>query len=103
MNKTLIGSLALGSIVGLASAGANATSNPFAVTDLGHGYQVAAADKDTEAKCGEAKCGAKESKEKEAKCGEAVCGENMDTAKPSKEDKKDTEGKCGEGKCGGST
>lgn len=79
--------------------------NPFAMTELGSGYQVAdmhegkcgegkcGEDKNTEGKCGEGKCG--EDKNAEGKCGEGKCGEG-----------KDAEGKCGEGKdaegkCGG--
>lgn len=79
-------SLALGSM-------AHAAQNPFQVTELSAGYNLAA--KDAEGKCGEGKCG--EDKEKKAegegKCGEGKCGE-------AKEKKAEGEGKCGEGKCG---
>lgn len=106
MKKTLIGTLTLGSIVSLAAASANAGANGFAVTDLGQGYQVAAADKGAEGKCGEAKCGAKDAKkdkkDKEGKCGEAKCGAQDTKDKSAKKDEKSAEGKCGEGACGGS-
>ena len=108
-NKTMIKPLAIAVgtvfITTLASAtAANATENPFAMTELSSGYMVA----DTaEGKCGEGKmeegkCGgdkkAAESTEKmeEGKCGgdkKAVDAESADKTK---------EGKCGEGKCGGS-
>ncbi len=104
MKKTLLGTITLGSIVGLASAGASAATSSFAVTDLGSGYQVAAAEKDAEGKCGEARCGAKsakDAKDKEAKCGEAMCGAHDKEDKSAKEEK-GGEGKCGEGACGGS-
>jgi uncharacterized low-complexity protein len=78
---------------------AHAAENPFAASQLSAGYQLAQADKKTEGKCGEAKCGADKAKaaEKKAdgKCGEAKCG--ADKAKAA--DKK-TDGKCGEAKCG---
>lgn len=74
-NKTRIGLLA----VALAG-GMNLASTAFAVEQLPQGYQLAAADKAWEGKCGEGKCG-------EGKCG----GEAKATQ---------AEGKCGEGKCG---
>ena len=65
---------------------ANATENPFSMTELSSGYMVA---EKAEGKCGEGKCG--EGKmQKEGKCGEGKCGEG----------KMKKEGKCGEGKCG---
>jgi uncharacterized low-complexity protein len=69
-----------------------AESNPFALTELSAGYQLAEEHEGAEGKCGEGKCG--EKKDAEGKCGEkkdaeGKCGE-----------KKDAEGKCGEGKCG---
>jgi len=71
---------------------ASAASNPFQLSELSSGYEVAG--KDAEGKCGEGKCGeAKPKAETEGKCGEGKCGE----AKP----KAESEGKCGEGKCGG--
>jgi len=71
---------------------ASAASNPFQLSELSNGYEVAG--KDAEGKCGEGKCGeAKPKAESEGKCGEGKCG----GAKP----KAESEGKCGEGKCGG--
>lgn len=71
-------------------ASADSTANPFGMTELSQGYNLAAA----EGKCGEGKCGGSERKSSEGKCGEGKCG-------GSKSDKA-AEGKCGEGKCGGS-
>ena len=65
-----------------------ADSNPFGMTKLTEGYQVAM----KEGKCGEGKCGGDKAKKAEGKCGEGKCG--GDKAKKA-------EGKCGEGKCGG--
>ncbi len=81
------------------SIGAAQAANPFAATDLGQGYMVAAAHaKEKDGKCGEGKCGAKEgakeAKAKDGKCGEGKCGAKKET--------KAKDGKCGEGKCGGS-
>ena len=67
----LAGSMAL---AGVASAD---TTNPFGLTALSSGYQVA---------MDEGKCGNMGAKKGEGKCG------NMGAKK---------EGKCGEGKCGG--
>ncbi len=60
------------------------TDNPFAMTELSSGYQVAShqatqeaeGEKAKEGKCGEGKCGSKkaEEKAKEGKCGEGKCG-----------------------------
>jgi len=64
---------------------ASAAENPFALSGLASGYQVA----DNHAKPMEGKCGAKKEgdmKAKEGKCGNAA---------------KMKDGKCGEGKCGG--
>ena len=113
-NKTVIKplSVAIGAafITSLAGASvANAAENPFGMSALSSGYQVAdnaegkcgegMKDK-KEGKCGEGKCGEGMKDKKEGKCGEGMkdkkegkCGEGM-------KDKK--EGKCGEGKCGGS-
>jgi uncharacterized low-complexity protein len=95
--KTLIAT-AVGSafVASMAAAPiAAAAENPFALSGLSSGYQVAAADsaKPVEGKCGEGKCGGAKPKAKaaEGKCGEGKCG----GAKP-----KAAEGKCGEGKCG---
>ena len=81
------------------SIGAAQAANPFAATDLGQGYMVAAAHaKEKDGKCGEGKCGAKkgekDAKAKDGKCGEGKCGAKKET--------KAKDGKCGEGKCGGS-
>jgi len=67
---------------------AMADGNPFAVTELSRGYQLA--EEQGEGKCGEAKCGAQTPEEKSG--AEGNCGG---------EQKTDGEGKCGEGKCGG--
>ncbi|MEW5965378.1 MAG: hypothetical protein AB1720_00030, partial [Pseudomonadota bacterium] len=83
--KTLIAA-AVGTAfaAGMAAAPiATAAENPFALTGLSSGYQVA----DNH--------GAKPAaKPAEGKCGEGKCGEGK--AKP-----KAADGKCGEGKCGG--
>ena len=59
----------------MASGVANAVENPFGMTELEHGYNVAMSSM-------EGACGAKD--------GEGKCGE----------DKAKKDGKCGEGKCG---
>ena len=89
---------------------ASAASNPFQLSELSSGYEVAG--KDAEGKCGEAKGMAKKAEGKakgeakkaeakakaEGKCGEGKCGEGKcGGATP----KAESEGKCGEGKCGG--
>ena len=84
-------------LIGAAVLGGSATialaeANPFAVTELDSGYQLAQAEKDAEGKCGEGKCGGEKTTEAEGKCGEGKCGG---------EKKAEAEGKCGEGKCGG--
>ncbi len=79
---------------------ASAASNPFQLSELTSGYEVAS--KDAEGKCGEGKCGEAKSEAKaegEGKCGEGKCGEGKTKAKA--ETKAEGEGKCGEGKCGG--
>lgn len=99
-HKTL--SLAVGSAFALsiATASINAAENPFALTTLSSGYQVADHhEKNEEGKCGAGKCGASMKKEAEGKCSadkahEGKCGGD-----------KDTEGNCAadkahEGKCG---
>lgn len=86
-------------------------ANPFEITDLQSGYQLADSHKKEgegkcgEGKCGEGMCGAEHHKENgskhgEGKCGEGKCGEGMCGAKDDKDGKKEGEGKCGEGKCG---
>jgi uncharacterized low-complexity protein len=63
-----------------ATVPANAAENPFAMSELSSGYQVAEM---AEGKCGEGKCGAammgtgKTSAPKEGKCGEGKCGVKM--------------------------
>jgi len=71
-------------------ANADSTPNPFGMTELSQGYNLAAA----EGKCGESKCGSSKSKSSESKCGEGKCGDSKSN--------KAAEGKCGEGKCGDS-
>ena len=73
----------------MAAGVANAVENPFGMTELQSGYNVAMSSMEGTcgAKDGEGKCGG--DKAKDAKCGEGKCG---DKAK---------EAKCGEGKCGG--
>ncbi|MEW6413640.1 MAG: hypothetical protein AB1482_00115 [Pseudomonadota bacterium] len=86
--KTLIAT-ALGTAfaAGMAAAPvASAAENPFALTGLSSGYQVA---DNHMAKPAEGKCGGK--KETDMKAKEGKCG---NTAKMK-------DGKCGEGKCGG--
>jgi len=99
--------------VGMPSA-ANAAENPFGMTDLASGYEVAFSsrkDEEAEGKCGEGKeaegtCG--EGKDAhEGSCGEGKapaegsCGEGKAPAEGScGEGKAEGEGKCGEGKCG---
>ena len=58
MKKTLI-TTAVGLASVIAFGAVHAAENPFAVKDLGKGYQVAADDKAKDGKCGEGKCGAK--------------------------------------------
>ncbi|MDO9636894.1 MAG: hypothetical protein Q7I95_08025 [Thiobacillus sp.] len=89
--KTLIAT-AVGSafVASMAAAPiAAAAENPFALTGLSSGYQVA--DNHGAAKPAEGKCGAKAgAKMKDGKCGEGKCGNKA----------KMKDGKCGEGKCG---
>jgi len=88
-----IGAAFAGSL--LLAGNANASGNPFALTELSGGYaQVASSH--GEGKCGAGKCGAGKCggsmKGEEGKCGAGKCGGSM----------KGGEGKCGAGKCGGS-
>ena len=99
--KPLAAAIGTAFVLGVAATPASAAENPFGMSDLGSGYQVAA-----EGKCGEGKCGnKKEKKEMEGKCGEGKCGgakemeKNMEGKCGGAKSKK--EGKCGEGKCGG--
>jgi len=74
MKKPVI-TTAIGLIGALAFGAAHAVDNPFAMKDLGKGYQVAADDKAKDAKNGDAKTkqtGGK--KAKDGKCGEGKCG-----------------------------
>jgi len=99
--KTLIAT-AVGTAfaAGMAAAPvASAAENPFALSGLASGYQVADnhGAKPAEGKCGakpgakpmEGKCGSA-AKMKDGKCGEGKCGNKA----------KMKDGKCGEGKCG---
>lgn len=75
-----------------------AADNPFGLQKLDGGYQLAAADKAKEGKCGgdkkaDGKCGG--DKKADGKCG----GDKKADGKCGGDKKKD--GKCGEGKCGG--
>ena len=133
LKKTLIAS-AVGSAFVASMAAvplASAAENPFALSGLSSGYQVAdstvakPAAKPMDGKCGEGKCGAK--KADEPKGGMAMMDANKD-GKVSKEEfikgheakfgmmdankdgfldkaemDKMMQGKCGEGKCGGAT
>ncbi len=80
-----------------------ADTNPFAITELSAGYQVAG---EAEGKCGEGKCGGDKAAA-EGKCGEGKCGGDKAAAEGEcgegkcGGDKAAAEGKCGEGKCGG--
>lgn len=72
---------------------AAAADNPFELTDLNAGYELAGEKDSAEGSCGEGKCGG--DKGEEGSCGgdkgeEGSCGGD-----------KGEEGKCGEGKCGG--
>ena len=88
MKKTVI-TTAVGLAGALAIGAAQANGNPFAMQDLGKGYQVAQKHGGEADKAKDAKCGGdmkKDAKGKDAKCGN---------------EKKMKDGKCGEGKCGG--
>jgi len=106
---------------------ASATGNPFALSGLTTGYQVADNHiaKPMEGKCGEGKCGGMMNKAAGNKCNAAMMDANqdgnvskdefmkaheakfanMDANKDGSIDKtemgKMMQGKCGEGKCGG--
>ena len=86
-----IGAALTASVIALPTA--NADANPFAMTELSSGYQVADSKEGScgEGKCGEGKCGEGEGSCGEGKCGEGKCGEGEGSC---------GEGKCGEGKCG---
>jgi len=102
MSKKTLLATAVGSafVASMAAAPiASAAENPFALSGLSSGYQVAAAHgaKPVEGKCGNA------AKMKDGKCGEGKCGgakKDVKAAEMNPADKKMPEGKCGEGKCG---
>jgi len=76
MKKAVI-TTAVGIASAIAFGAAHAGDNPFAVKDLGKGYQVAADDKAKDAKCGGDK--AKEKKamdQSKEKAKDAACGGN---------------------------
>ncbi len=81
---------------------ASADANPFSITELSSGYELASADKSgAEGKCGEGKCGGSPAKHKGSKVeGEGKCG-GSNAGSAGKSEK--AEGKCGEGKCGGTS
>ena len=85
INKSL--ALVLGSALTASGAITTATAaenNPFTLTELSSGYEVAMSKKGKDGKCGA-------NKKKDGKCGEGKCGKTKTKKK---------EGKCGEGKCG---
>jgi uncharacterized low-complexity protein len=103
MSKKSLIATAVGSafVASMAAAPiASAAENPFALSGLSSGYQVADnhGPKPAEGKCGakagakpmEGKCGGA-AKMTDGKCGEGKCGNKA----------KMKDGKCGEGKCGG--
>lgn len=102
MKKTPIASMTIGSALAAAllAPAAFAGDMPFTAKALSSGYQLAQADKKTDGKCGEAKCGAEKRMQKKAEgsCGgkktDASCGAKPGTSSKAKD------GKCGEAKCG---
>ena len=88
-----VGSAFAASLMSLPPAAAG--ENPFKLESLQNGYQIAAADKSKDGKCGEGQCGGAK-KDKDGACG----GDKKDKEGACGGDKK-KEGKCGEGKCGG--
>lgn len=96
---TAIGSAFVASMT--AAPIASAAENPFALSGLTSGYQVASnhGAKPAEGKCGEGKCGTKDKEKDKEKATEGKCGEGKCGAK-TKTETKAKEGKCGEGKCG---
>lgn len=87
--KTLFAAVGTAFVAGMTAAPiASAAENPFALSGLSSGYQVA----DNHAtKPVEGKCGGDKAKAQDGKCGEGKCGENKKDAKP-------VEGKCGASK-----
>ncbi len=71
----------------MASGVANAVENPFGMSELENGYNVAMSSMP------EGACGSKD--------GEGKCGEGKAKDGKSDGDKAKKDGKCGEGKCGG--
>lgn len=72
-NKTRIGLIAVALVGGI-----NFASSAFSAEALPQGYQLASAERTSEGKCGEGKCGAEASVQKtqaEGKCGEGKCGD----------------------------
>jgi len=65
IEKKSVLTTAIGLAGALAFGAAHAAENPFAMQDLGKGYQVA--DKHMDGKCGG-------DKKKDGKCGEGKCG-----------------------------
>ena len=99
--KTLIAAAAGSAFMASMAAApiVSAAENPFTLSGLSSGYQVA----DNHAGKQEAEMKPTDKKMPEGKCGEGKCGatkkEGKDVEmKPT--DKKMPEGKCGEGKCG---
>lgn len=77
MSKKSLIAAAVGTafVAGMSAAPiATAAENPFALSGLSSGYQVADHHKAKEGKCGEGKCGGDKAKAKEGKCGEGKCG-----------------------------
>ena len=79
---------------------ANASGNPFGLSELNGGY-AQIAQSANEGKCGAGKCGGSKAAEKsmEGKCGGAKSTEKSMEGKCG--GAKPAEGKCGAGKCGG--
>jgi uncharacterized low-complexity protein len=103
-NKKTALTMALGSAiaVGLTSAAAQASENPFSAQAMDAGYMLAAADKASEGKCGEGKCGAAMGMGEADKAATSKPGTHAKSKVKSKAKSKAkaAEGKCGEGKCG---
>jgi uncharacterized low-complexity protein len=76
---------------------ANATANPFAMSELSSGYMVAEMK---EGKCGSGKVMDESKSSSGMMMEEGKCGANKAKAAESS-DKAKAEGKCGEAKCGG--
>jgi len=81
MSKKTLLAAAAGSAfaAGMAAAPiASAAENPFALTGLSSGYQVAQAAKMPTGKCGQGLCGSMKAPVPEAKCGAAMLDINKD-------------------------